>query len=259
MKEPKEEKIVFKNSKDIKLSARLSNPSENKENLIVILCHSLGLSKDSRVTIDLYEKLKEIKISTFRFDFYGHGESDGKFEDITLSEAIDDILKAVEYLKSLGYKKIGLFGMSFGGYASLITASLSKDIIRLGLMSPVSNYLGNIILDRSNENIKNWDQIGFIYYTSTLKGKLRLNYGFYQDSKKYDGWESARNIKIPVLVVHGDNDKTVPIEQSRRLCSLLSNRRFKIIKGADHKFSNEEKYKEAIDLFVKWFKELESS
>lgn len=259
MKEIKEEKIVFKNSKDIKLDGRLSNPSENKDKLIVILCHGLSLSKDSRVTIDLYERLKELKISTFRFDFYGHGESEGKFEDITLSEAIDDILKAIEYLKSLGYKKIGLFGMSFGGYASLITASLSKNIVSLGLMCPVSNYLGNIILERSKESIKNWEQIGFIYYTSMLKGKQRLNYSLYQDSKKYDGWESSRNIKIPVLVVHGNSDKNVPIEQSRRLCSLLSNRKFKIIKGADHSFSKEEHYKEALDLFVKWFKELEDS
>ena len=248
----KEEKIAFKNSRGQKLVGKLST-TDNKDNLIVIICHGLSSSKESKTSLVLKENLNKFNISTFRFDFYGHGESDGRFEDITLTGGVDDILNAINYLRNLGYKKIGLFGASFGGNCALLATAKTDDLVVLGLMCPVSNYSGKLVAQKSKEEIKNWKNIGFINYSSSFHGKMRLNYSFFEDSKINDGWEAAKNIKIPTLVVHGDKDTTVPIEQSKRLCSILSNRKFKIIKGADHIFSKEEHFNQAIKLFVGWF------
>jgi alpha/beta superfamily hydrolase len=67
---------------------------------VIILCHGFTTSKDSSTNIELEQKLNSKNIATLRFDFFGHGESEGDFKNITISEAVDDILNAIKYLKN---------------------------------------------------------------------------------------------------------------------------------------------------------------
>lgn len=132
----------FKNSKRQYLCGILSGPSPSENRPVVVLCHGLGSNKESYTNQQLEKRLTEKNIATFRFDFSGHGESEGKQKDITLSQAIDDIHSAIEYLTKtdLQYSKLGLVGSSFGGSASLIAASQSDKVSFLALRSPISNY-----------------------------------------------------------------------------------------------------------------------
>ena len=98
------QKIYFKNKKGNKLCGVLVAP-DNKNHPIVILCHGFHSTKDNNTNTRLHAMLKEKNIATFRFDFYGHGESDGKFENITVSEAVEDALCAIEFLKRKDIKK----------------------------------------------------------------------------------------------------------------------------------------------------------
>lgn len=71
------------------------------------MCHGSQSSKNSNSITGLAEILERNNLLGFRFDFYGHGESDGKFEDITTKELIDDIISAINYLKKQGYEHVG--------------------------------------------------------------------------------------------------------------------------------------------------------
>src|SRR3989344_1347443 len=113
------EKLFFNNAKGNKLCGILSNTGCEKDK-IVILCHGFSSSKDSRTYVELEKIFNNKGLAIFRFDFYGHGESEGKFEDITLSEAAHDIEQAFSFLWKKGYKKIYLVGSSFGGAASVL-------------------------------------------------------------------------------------------------------------------------------------------
>ena len=88
-----EEKVFFENSKGDKLCGILSDPGSK---IIVVMCHGFASGKDSNTNKRLQKELNDKGIATFRFDFYGHEESEGDFENITISEAIDDTLKAIE-------------------------------------------------------------------------------------------------------------------------------------------------------------------
>src|SRR3972149_4115310 len=112
-----EEKTSFQNSKGDKLVG-IVNKSNNKD-WILIMAHGFSSNKNTKNFVKLSEMLRTKGISSFRFDFWGHGESDGKFENITISEAVDDILNAIKFVKELGYKNIGLLGSSFGGISSI--------------------------------------------------------------------------------------------------------------------------------------------
>ena len=156
------QKIFFENSKGIKLCGVLSNPTNDTTKPMIILCHGFSTGKDGRTYVRLEEILNAQEISTFRFDFFGHGESEGKFEEITTSEAVDDVLNAIEFIKRSGYERIGLVGSSFGGIASVFAASRSEDLYVLALKSPVSDYKSMSETRRSEEELEDWKRKGFI-------------------------------------------------------------------------------------------------
>lgn len=214
------------------------------------MCHGFTTSKDGRTYSRLEAMLNEKKISTFRFDFFGHGESEGKFQDITLSEAISDVLKAILVLKDLGYKKIGLMGSSFGGFASLIAASQLPELSLLALKSPVSDYLGLLITRDQDIEIPRWKQKGFISVIGSYGQNLKLNYSFFRNAETIKSYDAIQQIKIPTLIVHGDKDKTVPIEQSLRCVNMMENCRLEIIEGADHTYTQSRHFEKMLSLIT---------
>lgn len=246
------EKLFFKNKKGNKLCGILSNPTSSKEKPIIILCHGFSTSKNSHTYVRLQEILNSHEISTFRFDFFGHGESEGNFEDVTISEAVNDILNAIKFLKKLGYSKIGLMGGSFGGLAGIMAASKTNDLFILALKSPVSDYEEKERVTKTKEELEEWEKKGYTYYISGEGKKLKLNYTFFEDFKNNNGYEAAKKIKIPTLIVHGDRDESVPIKQSKKTASLIENCKLEIIKGADHRYSRPRDFEKMLDLISKF-------
>lgn len=243
-----QKKLFFENNKGDKICGVLSNPTSDKQKPIIISCHGFTTSKESSTCVSLERILNKHSIATFRFDFFGHGESEGKFEDITISEAVNDILNAIKFLKAKGYSKIGLVGSSFGGMASILAASKTDDLFVLALKCPVFDLLGKLISQVNRYPVEKWKEKGFIWHTNAVGKKSKLKYSFFEDAEKVKGYEAAKKIKIPILIVHAGEDKSVPVEQSIKAAGLIEDCRLEIIKGANHEFSNPEDLKEVLDL-----------
>ncbi len=242
-----QEKVYFKNSKEDRLCGILSNPTGDKERQVIIFCHGFNSSKESKTNIALQKKLNNGKISTFRFDFFGHGESDGKFEDITISEGVDDTLNAIDFLKKQGYSKMGLFGSSFGGITSVMTASKTDNLSMLALKSPVSNFK-EILVSELGEDIKKWKKRGYRHHIDRSGEKKRLNYSFFKDSKNNNGYQVAEKIETPTFIVHGGDDVAVPVSQSTKISGFIKNCKLEIINGADHWYSKEGEFEKMVNL-----------
>ncbi len=237
----------FINSKGILLDGKLDKVNYNKR--IVVMCHGFSSSKKGRTMEHVAPALNEAGLNTFRFDFFGHGDSEGSFEDITISEGIDDALNAIEYVKKLGYTRIGLLGVSFGGIVAMGAVLMSKDIKKLCLMCPVSDFVELIEKKFVKDDIEEWRKKGFSDYQDK-----KLKYGFYEDAKKWVMYGKAEDIDAETLVIHGDKDETVPIEQSRKLVKHLIDGRLHVVKGANHRLMDEEKMGEAVSEIVEFFK-----
>ncbi len=225
-----EEKLFFKNSKGNRLCGILSNPTGDKTRPIVILCHGFNSGKDSNTNTVLKTNLDKNNLSSFRFDFFAHGESEGSFEDLTVSEAVDDVLQAVNLIKQFGFSKIGLEGSSFGGLAAVIVASKTNDLFILAIKCPVSSYLE--FKEYANPGlIEEWKKQGYDY-----RENKKLKYSFYEDIKENVAYDIAGKISAPTLIVHGEKDEEVSIGQSIKLSKLILNCQLKIIPGAGHLF-----------------------
>ncbi|MGA2910349.1 MAG: alpha/beta fold hydrolase [Candidatus Microgenomates bacterium] len=231
-----EKQITFENSNGIKLAGIL-NETGNHEN-ILIMVHGFNSNKNSKNLVRLSEMLDKAEISSFRFDIYGHGKSGGNFEDITISETVGDILQAIKFVKEQGYKNIGLLGSSFGGIASIMAASKSKDVSFLSLKSPVSDYLKLEKSRFTEKEFGDWKRTGYRNYKDDGK-TVKLKYTFIEDFKNNNAYRAAKLINIPVLIVHGSADKDVPLSQSKKLMNFLPNGKLITIEGADHRYTNE--------------------
>lgn len=244
-----EEKISFDNGKGDKIVGVLSSV-DDKSRPLIISCHGLSSTKDSKTAIAFQDRLNKNNISTFRFDFFAHGESEGKFEDLTISEAVNNVLKAIALFKDKGYTKIGLIGSSFGGIASIMAASQSRDLFVLALKCPVSNYYEKRLNELGEDGLKQWKEHGYQEYLSGDGRTLRLSYEFLEDSKKNNGYKAAKHIKIPAIIVHGDKDYVVPIEQSKKTAIAMDYCILEEVSGAGHRFKEPEEFNQMIDLIT---------
>ena len=205
-----------------------------------------------------YPKLIKNNISVFTFDFSGHGESEGKREDVTVSQAIDDLKCALDFIEKKDFinkNKIGLLGSSFGGMTSIFVVSKDKRIKVLALKAPLIRH--RFFLEKT-WNIEEWKNKGYIYREYRNVGKVKINYSFYEDGIKYNSLDVVKKIKVPTLIVVGDKDVTVFTEKVKEFFDLLEcEKELHLIKGAEHWFTDEEKkelFEYVNNWIIKWLK-----
>ena len=82
----------------------------------VIIFHGLTSNKDKKLYTTLADSLAAHGIASVRFDFNGHGESEGDFKKMSLDNELEDARRVMTFTKKLPFVgKIGLIGHSQGG------------------------------------------------------------------------------------------------------------------------------------------------
>lgn len=118
-------------------------------------------------------------------------------------------------------KQISLIGHSMGGGISILYAAEDHRITKLVTWAAISECKtpwGSWAAGR----IEEWKQKGVQYYTNTRTGQqLPLYYQLYLDyvnnAERLDIEKAIRELSIPVLLCHGSNDISVPVEKAFQL------------------------------------------
>lgn len=121
-------------------SASLQPPPSNLNRLGLVFCQPFAEEKliAHRVMVNLARTLTAEGICCFRFDYMGHGDSDGNFEDSTTETRLSDIQCAVDFLRMRsGIEKVGLLGVRFGATLAALTYRTGARIDFLILISPI--------------------------------------------------------------------------------------------------------------------------
>ena len=90
---------------------------------MVILMHGIFSSKDYNPMPVLAKGLAKAGIASIRFDFNGHGKSEGRKQDMTIEKEIADAMAIYEYVRALPYvTDVGFLGHSKGGVVASMSA-----------------------------------------------------------------------------------------------------------------------------------------
>jgi uncharacterized protein len=247
-----EEPLTFHDERGHRIAAVLSRP-ESPTNTVVILCHGFLSNKNSTTNKTLTRLLNDRGLATFRFDFFGQGESEGSFEDITTTLAVGQAMAAIHEVMSRGYGAVGLVGSSFGGLVSILTAAQRRDVSCLALKCPVVDFAEELRLEFGLEELARWQATDTIPNIMGGPDRIRLKYGMYEDSLRQIAYGPASQIAAPTLIVQGDRDELIPLHQSRRLLDALRGpKRLDLLSGADHQFTRGEDFQIMTTAITRW-------
>lgn len=263
---PVEQPLRFRDAFGHQIAGVLATPDRPSDRLAV-LCHGFLSQKDSTTNRTLTRLLIDRGIATLRFDFFGHGESDGPFEHITTTIGVAQARAALKEGTAHGFHRLALVGSSFGGLVSILAASRwpSDDAAQaagdkngaslacLALKCPVVDFAEELRLEFGDAGMAEWKTTDAIPNIMGGSSPIPLRYAFYEDCAKCVAYEPARRIIVPTLIVQGDRDEMVPLHQSRRLAdSLAGVVQLELLAGADHQFTKPEDFHRMTLLLADW-------
>ena len=255
------EKIYYKSINGLRLCGILTETGLRDK--MIIMCHGIRGTKDECGAFTLLsEKLYEKGYSSFRFDFNGHGESEGKDLDMTITKEIIDLESTVKMLERKGYKEFILLGASFGaGIVSLFPFEKYNCIKAIVLWYGCLDYdyvrFGNLFTD---ENMKQAEKDGYYVSRSINTGEeFKFGLDLFKETYKYKPYEKLINNNLPKLFVHGDSDNVLPYEISANVSKKCNNSTLKLIKNGNHTFMNSQNtINEAIEVTIDFIKKSEN-
>lgn len=208
---------------------------------MVVLFHGLfdDRSEINFVHTELSRRLCEAGIASVRFDFAGSGDSDGKFEDMTVSREVADGKAILDYVKTLEFvdlDRVAIHGLSMGGcVASMVAGERDADVCALSLWCPAPDVVYNMRGKRlCGQDVSDIEEKG----CADVEG-VKLGVGFYYDALKIDPFAVAAKFTKRVNLVHGDEDITASADCSRRYKEIYGDRaRLLIVHGAEHRFKS---------------------
>lgn len=121
-----------------------------------VFCDGFGEEKlwSQRIMVAFATLLAKKGYPVLRFDYMGNGESEGAFEESTLTTMISDTRCAIQMLLRIapGIQKVNLLGLRLGALIAALVAEKENNIGKLVLWAPVIN---------GNEYIKELFRVNF--------------------------------------------------------------------------------------------------
>ncbi len=229
-----ENQEFYINDDGIRLHAKLDFPAEEKEKYpLAIMFHGFTGHMEEPHFLAMQRAILSSGTATLRVELYGHGLSDGAFEDHTLYKWIGNAITVVEYAKRLDFvTDLYLTGHSQGGLLTILIAGMYPDTFRAVL--PISPAL--II----PEGARAGELLGISFDPAHVPDMLvredgvRLKGGYIRTAQSIHPEQQIRACKSPVLIVHADTDETVPVEGSIRAAQQYENCRLVIVQNDTH-------------------------
>lgn len=198
---------------------------DNNSSKLVLIVHGYGQDKQS---LHEWSKLfKSIGFDELLIDLYFDG---GVVDGKTIQYENNNINLWLDKAKGLkDYSQIVLMGLGIGG------------TIVMGILPQKDNRVKAIICDSCFDNTLK--QVMFLNSKKKFKSKffmkIFLNYLIKNKKinlKKLDNCELLKQSKIPILILHGENDKITPVEMAYNLYASLPEKlsQINVFKNSGH-------------------------
>lgn len=191
-----------------------------------------GYTQSSRAWRD-HVKYYSDEYQVYLVDLTGHGKSDAFTEKLSIKKVAEDLNILITYLK---LDKINAFGFSYGGdvlyQLGLINPSLIDSMVTIGSLGSwsIKDY-PEIEQSFTYEIAKDYS---WIKGTHSSNEQVRIMFEQFKHYSVRLSNEDLKRIKAKVLIVAGDNDQGVPLEEVSRSRKYLPNSELWIIPNTGH-------------------------
>ena len=215
----------------VRMNAALELPAGQPEKCpLVIVIHGFTGHMEERHILAVSRAIRDAGFATLRVDMYGHGNSDGQFARHTLFKWLTNALTVIDYARDLDFvTDLYLCGHSQGGLTVMLAGAMKHDCIS-GLiplspawMIPEEARRGVMLGETFNP-----DHIPAVLPPWGLEG----NYVRVAQTIRVE--EAIDRYHGPVLIVHGEQDETVPVEYGVRAAGRYRDAALVLIPGDTH-------------------------
>jgi hypothetical protein len=236
---------------DRQIYGMLNRPQGRSEERLPIAIVSHGFNGTHHFAQDYFGPLAEQGWMTYAFDFpcgSVNSRSDSNTMNMSVLDEQSDLKAIVNYFRRQPYvdpNRIMLIGESQGGLVSALTAAqMNKAVSELVLIYPAL-----CIPDNWNSRYPKLEDIP----DTTRLWNVPMGRRYFEEIRKLDPFRTMKKFQKPVLIIQGDADKIVSMEDSRRAVKTYKNARLHVIPGAGHGFRPKER-KEAIEQIQSFIK-----
>ena len=232
----------YLNDDGIRLHAKLDRPEGLEKCPLCIVLHGLTGHMEEPHLCAVSETMNDLGIATLRVELYGHGQSDGAFEDHDLAKWLHNLDTVTDYAKSLDFvTDLYLCGHSQGGLAVVIQAGRRPEEYKAIL--PLAPAL---MIPRLAKQFPE-DEIPDCFYFH----EQRIAQGYILANRALDVDAAIRNYHGPVLLVQGMADTTIVPQDTVDAAKVYENATLVTIDGDTHCFDYHlDKVVEAVKEFM---------
>jgi pimeloyl-ACP methyl ester carboxylesterase len=173
-----------------------------------------------------------------RFDYSGHGASDGDFLDGTIGAWAQDALTAIDQLTT---GKLILIGSSMGGWIALLTARARPD--RLAALIGIAaapdftrDLMWEAMMPAERQTLQ---RDGVLYVPSQYGEPTPITRKLIDDGDNHRVMTGKLPITCPIRLLHGQADPDVPWQLALRIAETVTSDdvQLTLIKDGDHRLS----------------------
>ncbi|MEO7211537.1 alpha/beta fold hydrolase [Mucilaginibacter sp.] len=218
---------------------------------LVIFAHGIRGFKDWGTHNLVAQYFAESGFRFLKFNFSHNGTTTDSptdfadliaFSDNTFTMELEDLTAVIDFACGGSYmpavREVYLIGHSLGGGISIVKTAEDKRITKLVSMAAISSFY-NLWPKQAEQQ---WKLQGVMYMRNSRTGqnmpyKVSLLQDLEKNPDRLNIVAKAAHIKQPWLIVHGDEDTSVPLSHAEALHTAQPNAKLAVIKGADHVFN----------------------
>jgi len=226
-----------------------------KEKPVIIFCHGYKGFKDWGAWNLMAKIFANAGFCFLKFNFSHNGGTAEKpidFPDLeafgnnNYTKELDDLEAVIDWIcnidklqNEVDLNNISLIGHSRAGGIVTIKAEENARISKVISLAGVCDFGKRTA---TSGDLEQWKKDGVKYVVNgRTKQQMPHFYQFYEDFKQNKNRltikRSVANLKIPYLIIHGNNDTSVFIEEAKNLHSWNSKSQLEIIENANHVFN----------------------
>ena len=197
--------------------------NNSSKDYLFFYIHGYSDNMKEAKSMKIEEISKKNNIDLVKLDLFGHGDSYGKKNEMTMDDWHNCCKIIIDKIIEPTNKKIIFIGSSLGGWLSYILGEEYKDKTKaiVGVAGAV-DFFTEIIEPLVKEEDKDKEFVYEMVYDSGIPSGDFISKKLIENSKKYNMLKREKiNIKCPIRLIHGLLDSVVPFDVSVKYSQLV--------------------------------------